>query len=206
VRRLQTTVPFILATMLLAACSTPSAPAATAVPAAAKAAAPVATAAAPAATAAVPAATAGAPVAATVVAAATAAAPAVKAAAQTAGRDTCSIISGAELSGVLGKPVTRQQAQGATRCTYFTDDPLVYVEMELDRENGAAAWKGVNEGNTTIGASKDAVTGLGDQAFFGPRDRLYVLKGSTFIAIEAGFDAEVRERAKKVAGLAVTKV
>jgi hypothetical protein len=107
---------------------------------------------------------------------------------------------------VLGKPITRQQSQSPSRCIYYTDDPLVYVDIDVDRENGPASWKGVNGGNTAIGASQEAVAGLGDQAFFGPRDRLYVLKGSTFLAVEAGFDANARDRAKKVAGLALTKV
>jgi len=35
---------------------------------------------------------------------------------------------------------------------------------------------------------------------------LYVLSGDTFLAIEAGFDANVRERAKKVASLALSKL
>ena len=193
VRRLRVIAPLLLVTVaILAACSTPAAPAATAVAPAAKAAAPLATAVAPLATAAVP-------MAATVAAGAKAAAPA-------AGGDACSVVTGADLGGVVGKPITRQQSQSPTRCVYYTDDPLVFVDLELDRENAATSWRGVNEGNTAIGASKEAVTGLGDQAFFGPRDRLYVLKGNVFLAIEAGFDADVRERAKKVAGLALTKV
>jgi hypothetical protein len=124
---------------------------------------------------------------------------------QAAGRDTCALVPGADLAAVLGKQVTRQQAQSATRCTYYTDDPMVFVDLEIDRENGSAAWKGVNGGNASIGASPDAVAGLGDQAFFGPRDRLYVLKGNTFLAIEAGFDDQVRDRARKVAQVALSK-
>jgi hypothetical protein len=184
-------------TTLLAACSAPAptAPAATAA-APAKAAA--------AATPTPPSAAATKPAAAT--AASAAGAPAAKAAAPAGGQDSCSAIPGAELAGVLGKQITRQQTQSPTRCIYYTDDPLVYVDLDVDRENGPAAWKAVNGGNTTIGASQDAVPGLGDQAFFGPRDRLYILKGSTFLAVEAGFDAEVRDRAMKVARLALTRV
>jgi hypothetical protein len=39
---------------------------------------------------------------------------------------------------------------------------------------------------------------------FGPRDRLYVKQDNVFIAIDAGFDDRVRERARKVARLLVS--
>ena len=57
-----------------------------------------------------------------------------------------------------------------------------------------------------IGADQEKLSGIGEQAFFGPRDRLYVRNGGAFLAIEAGFDANVRDRAKKVATLAVSKL
>jgi hypothetical protein len=137
-------------------------------------------------------------------ASAASAAPA-KAAASGAARDVCGLIPGADLAAVVGKPIVRQQAQSPGRCIYYTDDPMLFVDISVDRDNGADSWKGVNGGNSLIGASQDAVAGLGDQAFFGPRDRLYVLKGNTFLAVEAGFDDKVRDRAKKVAELALTR-
>ncbi len=117
----------------------------------------------------------------------------------------CSFITQTEMSTVLDRPVTRQEPSGR-RCIYYTEDPLVFVDLELDRQTAAELWKGVNAGNALIGAAQNSVPGLGEQAFFGPRDRLYVLSGQAFLAIEAGFDNDVRERARKVAVLAPGKL
>ena len=120
-------------------------------------------------------------------------------------RAVCSSITTAEMSSAIGKRVVRSEQRVTTRCAYFTDDPLVYADLEVEPE-GEAAWKGVNAGNTLIGAARDDLSAIGDQAFFGPRDRLYVLSKGTFLAIEAGFDNEVRDRAKRVATLVLSKL
>ena len=119
---------------------------------------------------------------------------------------SCSFITTAEMGSVLGQPVTRQDERTGRRCIYYTADPLVFVDLEVDRESAAESWKGINAGNTLIEAEQERLSGPGEQAVFGPRDRLYVLSGDAFLAIEAGFDANVRERAKKVATLAVSKL
>ena len=49
------------------------------------------------------------------------------------------------------------------------------------------------------GAQQDSLKGIGDKAFFGPRDRLYFRKGDAFVAVEGGFDEHARERALSVA-------
>jgi hypothetical protein len=100
-----------------------------------------------------------------------------------------------DLARVIGTNVTRREDRSAGRCVFYTNDPLVYVDLEVDRQNAPAAWKGVSAGNTLIGATEAGLAGLGEHAFFGPRDRLYVLRGQTFLAIDAGFDANVRDRA-----------
>jgi hypothetical protein len=118
----------------------------------------------------------------------------------------CALLTQAELGKVLGTPVTRQEEPSGTRCIYYTDDPVVFLDLEIDRQNAAAPWEGINQGNSMIDAPQDSLAGIGDQAFFGPRNRLYVLRGNTFMAIEAGFDDKVRGRAKRVAGLALRKL
>jgi hypothetical protein len=123
-----------------------------------------------------------------------------------ASQGPCSFITPAEMGSVLGQPVTRQDERAGRRCIYYTADPLVFVDLEVDRESAAESWKGVNTGNAMIGADQEKLSSIGEQAAFGPRDRLYVLSGDVFVAIEAGFDANVRERAKKVASLAVSKL
>jgi len=121
-------------------------------------------------------------------------------------QNACSTIPAAELTEALGRAVTRQESPASTRCIYYTAEPLIYADIQIDRVSGDAAWQGVNGGDSIIGAPQDSLAGLGDKAFFGPRDRLYVKKGSTFIAIEAGFDAKVRERAKNIARVVISKL
>lgn len=120
--------------------------------------------------------------------------------------NACSIVSDAEMSDALGAPVAGKEETNAGHCIYKTASPLVYADVEIDRENADAAWKGVNAGDSLIGAPQDSLTGIGEKAFFGLRDRLYVRKRDAFIAIEAGFDDKVRERAKKIARLVSAKL
>ena len=123
-----------------------------------------------------------------------------------ASKGACSFITPEEMGSVLGQPVTRQDERTGRHCIYYTADPLVFVDLEIDRESAAESWKGINAGNALIGADQEKLSGIGEHAIFGPRDRLYILTGDTFLAIEAGFDNAVRERAKKVATLAVSKL
>ena len=117
----------------------------------------------------------------------------------------CSMFTQAEIGEIIGTPVTRQEAPTSRRCVYYTADPVVYVDLEVDRTSADASWKGVNAGNAAIGAPQDSLAGIGDEAFFGPRDRLYARKGATFVAVEAGFDAKVRDRARRVARAALDR-
>ena len=80
---------------------------------------------------------------------------------------------------MLGQPVTRQDERAGRRCI-TTPHPLVFVDLELDRESAAESWKGINAGNAMIGADHEKLSGIGEQAVFGPRDRLYVLSGDAF--------------------------
>ena len=119
--------------------------------------------------------------------------------------DPCGIVSEAEMSGAVGATVTERSSAGANTCVFKTGGPLVYASVEIDRE-GAAAWEGINSGDSLIGAAQDSLAGIGDKAFFGPREKLYIMKGSTFIAVEAGFDDSVRVRAKRVGRLVASKL
>ena len=72
--------------------------------------------------------------------------------------------------------------------------------MEVERD-GDAAWQGVNAGDSIIEAQQDLLAGIGDKAFYGPRDRLYVKKGPVLWRSKVGFDENARARALKVAKL-----
>jgi hypothetical protein len=118
----------------------------------------------------------------------------------------CELIPETELNEAMGAPVTRREEQSPTRCVYYTADPVVFADIEIDRENAEASWAGVSAGNDIIDAPEDSVAGIGDKAFFGPRDRLYIMKGNTYAAIEAGFDDKVRDRARRIARVVMEKV
>ena len=119
--------------------------------------------------------------------------------------DPCGLISDAEMSEAIGAAVTAKSNPAANSCLFSTADALVFASVEIDRD-GAAAWQGINAGDSLIGAPQDSLAGVGDKAFFGPRDRLYVLKGNTFAAIEAGFDDKVRDRARRIAKVLVPRI
>ena len=118
----------------------------------------------------------------------------------------CSIASKEEMSTAIGSAVTGTEEVNANHCIFRTAAPLVYADVEIDRENADAAWQGINAGDSLIGAQQDSLKGIGDKAFFGPRDRLYMRKGNAFAAIEGGFDENARSRALSVARLVASKL
>lgn len=123
-----------------------------------------------------------------------------------ASQDPCTVLTQEEMAAAIGAPVVGTERTSSTRCLYKTADPLVYVDLEVDRENADAAWQGIGGGNAAIGAAQDTIAGLGAEAFFGPRDRLYVRAASAFVAIEAGFDDRARARARDVAAAVLPKL
>ena len=118
----------------------------------------------------------------------------------------CAIATDAEMSAAIGEPVTGKQDIAVNHCIYRTSNALAYADVTIERENAEAAWQGVNAGDSLIGAPQDSLTGIGDKAFFGPRDRLYFKKGGTFVAVEGGFDDRSRERARSIARLIAGKI
>jgi hypothetical protein len=118
----------------------------------------------------------------------------------------CSIASKEEMSAAIGSAVTETEEISVRHCIFRTAAPLVYADVEIDRENADAAWQGINAGDSLIGAQQDSLKGIGDKAFFGPRDRLYLRKGNAFAAIEGGFDDHARDRAIRIARLVSDKL
>jgi hypothetical protein len=123
-----------------------------------------------------------------------------------AAKSGCPPVTEAEMADAIGAPVTEKQETREGHCLYKTANPVVYADIEARWGNADAEWQGINAGDSTIGAPQDSLTGIGDKAMFGPRDRLYVKQDDVFIAIDAGFDENVRERARKVAKLVVSKL
>ena len=118
----------------------------------------------------------------------------------------CTIATRDEMSAAIGASVTATDEQSSNHCIFKTAEPLAYADVEIDRENADAAWQGINAGDSIISAQQDSLTGIGDKAFFGPRDRLYFRKGNAFVAVEGGFDDNARKRAIAVARLISAKL
>ena len=116
----------------------------------------------------------------------------------------CSHITDAEIAETINKPVSRHEENGG-KCTYYTDDPLLFVTLDVDTEDAESSWQGVKSGNSLAGAEENKVEGIGEEAFFGARDILYVKDGDIFLSLEAGFDTETRARAKKLALMILAK-
>ena len=122
------------------------------------------------------------------------------------GGNMCPPVTDAEMSEAIGAPVTEKQETREGHCVYKTAQAIVYADIDARWGNAEAEWQGITAGDSTIGAPQDSLSGLGDKAFFGPRDRLYLKQDDVFIAIEAGFDNKVRERARRIARLLVSKL
>ncbi len=119
--------------------------------------------------------------------------------------DTCSFVNDEEIGTAIDKTVTRHE-ENSGQCTYYTDDPVVFVTLDVDTEDADASWQGVKGGNSLTGAEENKVEGIGEEAFFGARDILYVKDGDIYMSLEAGFDTETRERAKKLAPMNLEKL
>ncbi len=117
----------------------------------------------------------------------------------------CSYVTDAEVGEAIGKSVSRHE-ESSGQCTYYTDDPVVFVTLNVDTENAESSWQGVTSGNSLAGAETNKVEGIGEEAFFGARDILYVRDGEIFMSLEAGFDTETRERARKLAPMILSKL
>jgi len=116
----------------------------------------------------------------------------------------CSHVTDAEIGETIGKPVSRHE-ENSGQCTYYIDDPLLFVTLNVDTEDAESSWQGVKSGNSLAGAAENKVEGIGEEAFFGARDILYVKDGDIFLSLEAGFDTEMRARAKKLALMILAK-
>ena len=116
----------------------------------------------------------------------------------------CPPVTDAQMAEAIGEAVTEKMETKEGHCLYKTANPVIYADIESRWGNADAEWQGINAGDSTIGAPQDSLTGIGDKAMFGPRDRLYVKQDDVFIAIDAGFDEKVRDRARKVARLLVS--
>ncbi len=117
----------------------------------------------------------------------------------------CSHVTDAEVGEAIGKTVSRHE-ENSGQCTYYTDDPVVFVTLDIDTENAESSWQGVTGGSDLAGAETNKVEGPGDEAYFGARDILYVKDGDIFMSLEAGFDTETRERARKLAPIVLANL
>jgi hypothetical protein len=119
-----------------------------------------------------------------------------------ASQDACALVTKEEVAEAIGEAVVQAQSDGEG-CTYETEDDASSVEVEVARTGGAGEMQTARDAAGVLGriggkmaegkgaeaqageamAEGGPVTGLGDQAFFGPNRQLHVLKGDAYFAV-----------------------
>lgn len=91
-----------------------------------------------------------------------------------------------EVGAILGQPVTAVEGTG-TSLTYKTDVSQLETAIELERQDDAAgaveSMEGARKATGFLGGKPEAVSGVGDEAFFGAMSFLYFRKGDKFVTI-----------------------
>lgn len=117
--------------------------------------------------------------------------------------DPCALVTREEVAAAIGEAVVKAQASGKA-CSYETEDAMASsVAVEVVRTGGAAEMEAAREAAGVLGrlggemvkgegaeaqageamAEGGAVSGLGDEAFFGANQQLHVRKGDSYLAV-----------------------
>jgi len=119
-----------------------------------------------------------------------------------ASADACTLVTREEVAEAIGEPVVQAQSDGEG-CSYETEDAASSVRVEVARTGGADEMQTARDAAGVLGriggkmaegkgaeaqageamAEGGAVSGLGDQAFFGANQQLHVLKGDSYFAV-----------------------
>ena len=118
--------------------------------------------------------------------------------------DACSLVSKEDVGAAIGEIIVRAEVKGDA-CIYQTEDSMgSRVEIEVKRKNAAGEMqaardaakilgkiggemKDANGAEGDVGAmlAKDSasISGIGDEAFFGANEQLFVLKNDVYFTI-----------------------
>jgi hypothetical protein len=94
----------------------------------------------------------------------------------------CSVVTRDEMEKILGMKIVKITTSDMT-CLFFTDDTSS-VEVETTWTGGKAVYFQIKGYNAAPGNLRD-VAGIGDEAYFPVTNVLHVLKGDTYVVVNA---------------------
>jgi len=102
--------------------------------------------------------------------------------AKAANSKPCSVITRAEMETILGTKVVKMATNDLT-CQFYTDDTSS-ADVETTWTGGKAVYEQIKGYNRAPG-DLQAVTGIGDEAYFPVTSVLHALKGDTYVVVNA---------------------
>ena len=117
--------------------------------------------------------------------------------------DVCSLVSKEDVGAAIGEKIVQTEVKGDI-CIYETEDVASSVEIEVKRNDAAAEMQSARdvakilgklggemkdakgaEGDVGEMLAKDSasVSGIGDEAFFGANEQLFVLKNNVYFTV-----------------------
>jgi len=117
--------------------------------------------------------------------------------------DVCSLVSKEDVGAAIGEKIVQTEVKGDI-CIYETEDVASSVEIEVKRNDAAAEMQSARdvakilgklggemkdakgaEGDVGEMLAKDSasVSGIGDEAFFGANQQLFVLKNNVYFTV-----------------------
>ncbi|MEO8190263.1 MAG: hypothetical protein ABI682_07950 [Acidobacteriota bacterium] len=101
--------------------------------------------------------------------------------------DTPALLTKEEVSAIIGSPVTSLESNSKSHVTYKTANPMLEASLEAERGRSTAdaqqTMAGARTATNMLGGKPEAVTGLGDEAFFGAMSFLYVRSGDVVLTV-----------------------
>ena len=142
--------------------------------------------------------------------------------------DACGLLTAAEVQGVVGSAVTKTESfkdtPGQPGCTWTIGDGTDNVSIQVRSPGGRADFtsarsfigsfdSGLASAMPTLASDagnlfqQTDLTGLGDGAFIGPGNVLYVMKGDTELRVQPAFlDSDLNGKLVKLARLALGRI
>ncbi|MDP9176061.1 MAG: hypothetical protein M3O61_00105 [Gemmatimonadota bacterium] len=129
-------------------------------------------------------------------------------------RSACSLVTKAEMEGILGGPLTHAVATDSpaqTACTY-TGAGSRYAQLTVEWQGGASGIAGANLAGALMGAAGGEVkattpiTGLGDEAVMLIGGVLNVRKGPALITVDLRMQRDYEAKGKAIAQLVIARI
>jgi hypothetical protein len=127
----------------------------------------------------------------------------------------CSLISKAEMEGILGGPLAGIDAEERgykTTCTYLpAEGGYHYAEVTIEWEDAKSLMAGMRFGSQVMGMDAGfsvttPVEGLGDEAFILIGGVLNVRKGDVLIMIDLRMQGDAEEKGKEIARKVLARI